>query len=243
MRFGPCDEVVYLDTGTGVPENRDYVRDLCDRFGWSFRAMETPESYEELVLEHGFPGPSRHFIMYQRLKERQLCTLAAETNGYLHLWTGIRRFESDRRMRHVEPETERGNGRWYWRAPLCEWIDREPAEYIETFDLPENPLWDTLGRSGDCFCGCYGSPEELIDLRAVGADDLADDLRSLEEQARDAGHTDEKFRWAWGGMTDAEQRAERAEGRDMTLCSACGGGYPTATDGGQNGSQAGDGDG
>ena len=87
-----------------------------------------------------------------------------------------------------------------------------------------------------------GDQPEIATEILVGADDLADDLRSLEEQARDAGHTDEKCRWAWTGMTEAEQRAERAEGRDMTLCSACGGDYPTATDGGRNGSQAGDGD-
>jgi hypothetical protein len=68
---------------------------------------------------------------------------------------------------------------------------------------------------------------------AVGADDLADRLRHLETQVQNAGHTDEKGRWAWGGMSDAEQRAERADGRDMTLCSSCGMDVP-ATDGGRD---------
>lgn len=239
MRFGPCELVVYLDTGTGAPENLEYIRRLCDRFDWPLRVMETPESYEDLVVENGFPGPSRHFIMYQRLKERQLCQLAAETDRELHLWTGIRRHESDRRMRHVEPESERGNGRWFWRAPLCDWHDREPERYISRFRLPRNPLWDTLGRSGDCFCGCFGSPEELLDLRAIGSDDLADDIRELEELAQSAGHADEKSRWAWGGMTGVEQRAERADGRDMTLCSSCGVDYPIA-DGGTADSEVSD---
>jgi len=232
MRWGPCEEVVYLDTGTGIPENREYVEDLCEHFGWSFRVMETPESYEELVREHGFPGPSRHFIMYQRLKERQLCTLAAETGGDLHLWTGIRRFESDRRMSHVTPESERGDGRWYWRAPLCEWHDGEPEDYITRFNLPRNPLWSTLGRSGDCYCGCYGNREELLDLRAVGADDRADFLESLEDELTDI-RDDEKCRWAWASLSDQDQRAVRAEQDDaqMALCSSCG---VPQTDGGEN---------
>jgi len=219
MQFGPCEEVVYLDTGTGVPENEVFVRDYCDHFDWPLRVMETPESYRERVEEHGFPGPSRHFIMYQRLKERQLCTLAAETDGELHLWTGIRRFESDRRMRHVEPESERGNGRWYWRAPLCNWPDDRPEAYIQQFDLPQNPLWDTLGRSGDCFCGCFGTPEEIFDLRAVGADGLADFLRDLETVAEDAGFSGERARWA-GHAYEKHDWAEEDE-MQATLCSAC----------------------
>jgi 3'-phosphoadenosine 5'-phosphosulfate sulfotransferase (PAPS reductase)/FAD synthetase len=220
MRFGPCEQVVYLDTGTGVPANREYVRDLCNRFDWPLRVMETPESYAAQVREHGFPGPSRHFIMYQRLKERQLCSLAAEYDRDVHYWTGIRRMESDRRMRHVEPESERGNGRWFWRAPLCNWPDGGPEEYVHRFDLPRNSLWDTLGRSGDCFCGCFGSPEELLDLRAVGADGLADWLRDLEAEAEAEGHEGERARWA-GHAYEKHDWAAEDDGQ-LTLCSSCG---------------------
>lgn len=216
MVFGPAEQVVYLDTGTGLQDNVDYVRDLCQQFGWPIRVIETPESYEELVADHGYPGPSRHFIMYQRLKERQLCTLAAETDGDLHLWTGIRRAESDRRMRHVEAETERGDGRWYWRAPLCDWPNGRPMEYIEQFDLLKNPLWESIGRSGDCFCGCFGDRAELIDLAAAGFEEHANWLDSIEtpdgcprEQQRWAGYNWEKHDWA----ADDELQT--------TLCSSC----------------------
>jgi len=221
VRFGPADLLVYLDTGTGLTENREYVETLADALGVQLWTLRTEESYAELVREHGFPGPSRHFLMYQRLKERQLCKLAAVTGDDLHLWTGIRRFESDRRMSHVEPEGERGNGRWYWHAPLCDWHDGDPEEYITRFDLPRNPLWETLGRSGDCYCGAYGNREELLDLRAVGADDRADSLESLESET-DTGT--EKDLWAWASLAEFEQRAARAEADDgqTTLCSTCG---------------------
>jgi len=75
------------------------------------------------------------------------------------------------------------------------------------------------GRSGDCFCGCFGSPEEKIDLEAAGHVDHADWLRNLE---RDADADDERGRWAWGALTDAEARAERIDAGQMTLCSTCG---------------------
>lgn len=220
VRYGPADLLVYLDTGTGITANREYVEDLADHLGVQLWTLRTGEDYGELVREHGFPGPSRHFLMYQRLKERQLCKLAATTAGDLHLWTGIRRMESARRMRHVEPEGERGDGRWYWHAPLCEWPDSRVPEYIEEMGLPENPLWDTLGRSGDCYCGCYGTREELLDLRAVGADGRADALRNLETDVSEE-RGDEKGRWAWASMSPAEQRAERVDDAQTTLCSTC----------------------
>jgi len=152
MVFGPCEEVVYLNTGTGpgdgaVSANGEWVREWCESNGWPFRSMETPEDYAEKVAENGYPGPSRHFMMFQKLKDRQLCQLATETDGDLYCWTGIRRMESERRMRHVEPEGERSGGRWFWRAPLVDWPDERVDEYRDRFDLPVSPVSEAIGRS------------------------------------------------------------------------------------------------
>jgi phosphoadenosine phosphosulfate reductase len=181
--FGPAERVVYLDTGTGpgdgaVYENGAWVRDWCEDNGWSVEIRPTPESYRDIVAEHGYPGPSRHFLLYQRLKDRQLCAIASETAGDCTFWTGIRRRESDRRMRHVEPDGERHGGRWYWRAPLAHWTDDRVRQYRETFDLPVSPVSEVIGRSADCFCGCFGDPMELLDLEVAGYPAHADWLRT-----------------------------------------------------------------
>lgn len=218
VRFGPADILVYLDTGTGLDANREWCETLADHLDTQLWTLRTNEDYAELVRENGFPGPSRHFLMYQRLKERQLCKLAAVTGGDLHLWTGIRRQESDRRMRHVDPEGERGDGRWFWHAPLCDFPDHRVPDYLEAFDLPRNPLWETLGRSGDCYCGCYGTREELLDLRAVGGDDVAEWLETLEAEVADDQR--EHGRWAWASMDKADWA--EADDDQLTLCSACG---------------------
>lgn len=229
VRWGPADVIVYLDTGTGAVENREYVEQLADRLGVQCWTLRTHERYEDVVREHGFPGPSRHGILYRKLKERQIQKLAAFTDGDLHCWTGVRALESDRRMRTVAPEGEHDAGRWYWHAPLHDWTQAERDEYLERFDLPENSLWDTLGRSADCWCGCFGTPEELIDAEAAGCDDLVRSLRSLEDEV---DRDDEKDRWAWGGLSDVEQRVERLDGDQVTLCSTCS--LPdVATDGGE----------
>lgn len=236
VRFGPAELVVHLDTATAPlwvdraqRENRDYLRELCDEFGWELSILRTPESYPELIRDDGFPGPAYHLKMYNRLKDRQLCSLASRTTGDLHCWTGLRAGESDRRLRLAEPEGERGDGRWYWRSPLVDWPDDRVDEYIRTFDLPENPLWTgPLGsRSVDCWCGAFATREELLDLKAAGYDAHAEWILGFEEEMvgaekypRNHESSRERERWAGGSMDKTDFAA--AEEAQVTLCSSCG---------------------
>lgn len=219
---GPCDLLVYLDTRTGTEENKRYLERFADSLGAQLWTLRTHIGYGQRVRDGGFPGPSRHSIMYRSLKERQIQKLATVCDGYgnasdLYLWTGVSRHESDRRMPVVSPVQEAE--RWTWVAPCHDWRKERFDEYLREHEIPENPLWDTLGRSGDCFCGCFGNPEELIDAEAAGCERLVSHIRELEETV---DRDDEKGTWAWGGLSSVELRAERAEDRDMTLCSSCG---------------------
>jgi 3'-phosphoadenosine 5'-phosphosulfate sulfotransferase (PAPS reductase)/FAD synthetase len=71
--------VVHINTGIGIEETRQFVRDTCQREGWELLELHPPETYESLVVEHGFPGPAHHYKMYQRLKERCLRQLLRMT--------------------------------------------------------------------------------------------------------------------------------------------------------------------
>lgn len=237
VRWGHCDLLVYLDTGTGVERNRRYVERLADWMGVQLWTIRTNVNYGERVREHGFPGPSRHSIMYRSLKERQIQKLAAVAGDDLHCWTGVRYQESERRMRNVQPESEAAGGRWYWHAPIADWSKDECRAYIKRFEVPCNPLWDELGRSGDCYCGCFATPEEKIDTLAADCPGRVAYLDALEEQSTQGDETDV---WAWGGLTAPEQRAVRAgqDDEQMLLCSTCGSqDYPLKTDGGDNDSE------
>lgn len=234
------DLLVYLDTGTGLDENREYIEELADHLGLQLWTLRTGEQYEEKVREHGFPGPSRHGIMYRSLKERQLDKLATIVNGRgnaanLHLWTGVRQRESDRRMANVEPVQEAD--RWTWHAPIYDWTKAKCKIHIEENGIPENPIWKALGRSGDCFCGCFGNPAEKIDLRAAGYEDHAEWIETLEETAREVlDIPDERTVWGWGALSESEQRAVAAEldPSQMPLCAHCGPGLVPAADGGNS---------
>lgn len=225
---GPADLLVYLDTRTGLDKNREYIERYADQLGVQLWTLRTNESYEEKVQKNGFPGPAQHLTQYTSLKERQIGRLATMSSGRgsssdLHVWTGVRSDESERRMENVEPESD--GPRWVWHAPIHDWSKADCREYLDRHDLPQNPLWDTLGRSGDCFCGCFGAPEEKLDLRAAGCEGHAEWIEDLEQRVN-LDQKQERETWAWGALDDDEQKRERAENDDaqMLLCSTCGAG-------------------
>lgn len=233
---GPADIAVYLDTGTGLQSNREYCEAWSDSVGVQLWTLRTQESYEERVKESAFPGPSQHQLYYTALKERQIERLATFASGRgtksdLHLWTGVRSAESQRRMEYVEPEKE--GDRWTWHAPIHNWTKADCRAYLDAHDIPRNDLWDTLGRSGDCWCGCFGSPEEKLDLRAAGETQHAKWLDELECQVQ-ADEKHERETWGWGGLDADEQARARAINDDaqMLLCSDCG--LPSVTQDGED---------
>lgn len=210
--------VVYLDTGTGLAAQREYVESVCDRYGWQLWTLRTHESYEELVMEHGFPGPGHHGKMYNRLKRRQLERLAARV-GNPHFYTGVRAAESTNRMENMERVEEEPEGKWTWHAPIYDWEDEAVWEYIEREGIPENPQWRSGGRAADCFCGAYASREELLELRA----DHPLKARWIDELEARVDRDDKRGLWGWGGSDETALRAALAEADDaqMTLCSSC----------------------
>jgi len=228
MTFGPAEEVVFLHTRTDPPDAHsaidatiDWLREWCDSNGWPFRVAEAPQQFDEITEEYGAPTSAIHGLMYRRLKDRAIDAVRKDVDGELHCWTGIRRFESEKRLLVAEPEGERGDGRWYWHAPLVNWPDERVQDYLDTWDLEPAPVVETIDRSADCWCGCFGDPNELIDLEAAGFEAHADWLRNLptpddcpRERQEWAGSNWEKHDWA-----DDDKR-------QTTLCSSCGAAMP-----------------
>jgi 3'-phosphoadenosine 5'-phosphosulfate sulfotransferase (PAPS reductase)/FAD synthetase len=236
MRFGPAEFVVYLDTTTGNRRNLEFVRRFCDEFGWHLAVWRTNYNYGDLIEEYGFPGPSWHQRMYAYLKERQLAFHARRYAGDIHYWTGVYRRESEQRMGRVVAEAEGKDAVWTWRSPCAEWTDAEFARYHDRFRLPTNPLWSTLGRSGDCWCGAFANREELLDDEIVEADHAAW-LRDLEaDLSADSGGFDDERReeWAWHDDDPSAWAVDEVrDGEQGMLCSHCGEYADLLADGGQ----------
>jgi len=187
MSAGDADAVLYLNTNTGLSENLEYVIDVCRRFGWPLRIETSPVSLVELAMKFQFPGSGYHTVAYAYLKERQLSSIAGEYGGVPEFITGVRKHESDRRMKNVPDEyrSEGKGGRWVWVQPIRDWRDDDVTDYRNNHDLPRNPIAAKIHRSGDCYCGAFAHRDELlIDLRAHGFDCHATYLLAVEARVQ-----------------------------------------------------------
>lgn len=240
MTAGYTDTVLHIDTGIGIPETREYVERVCEEQGWPLVVVSSDFEYEEIVREHGFPGPGVHIIMYSKLKERALRKVARWHDEKPHFYTGVRRAESDRRFRNLD-EKVKEDSQWVWHAPILYHTQEDVDQWIDTAGLPRSPVKETFHHSGECLCGAFGNRTEELVLLEAHYPKTADRIKELEEQVREErGADDPRSFWAHGDMSDQDLRALLAEYDDaqMMLCASCSGqDYPLKTDGGNDDSE------
>lgn len=213
--------MVHINTGIGIDETRQFVRDTCERKGWPLLEYHPPVSYRDIVLQHGFPGPGGHFFAYTRLKERAMRQLTREHKvkrmDKIMLITGVRSQESVRRMRHVD--TIQKEGARIWVAPIHDWAKAECAAFIELKGMPRNQVVDTMHMSGECMCGSFSKPGEMQDLE-LWYPKLAAEIHALEEEVKAKGIA----ACVWGQrppkMTAAEAARQRID-LSLPMCTSC----------------------
>ena len=210
---------VHINTGIGIEQTRDYVRQTCKNFGWpllEYRSADYTQNYEELVLERGFPGPFHHRKMYNRLKERSLAALTREhkTKRFDRILcvTGVRREESTRRM--ATSQTINREGARVWAAPLIDWTTTTKNEYMLTHNLPRNEVVDILHMSGECLCGAFAKPGELEEIGLWFPEEYRY-IKDLEQRVKERGLPCE-----WGKRPPKATPVDQMQA-DLPLCVAC----------------------
>lgn len=217
---------VHLDTGIKVPEVETHAQAVCDHFGLKlliYRASDNqrpegnpePMDYDNMVIKHGFPGPSQHVIMYRYLKERSIRRLAKDHKvkfrDNIMLISGVRKAESKNRMAYAQ-EVQKVKSQ-VWVAPLLNWEDEDMKLYRVNYDLPISPVSKKLGMSGECLCGAYAHKGELERLR-YHYPDVAKRLDDLKKKAGCPWHWDEH-------PPKGLSREERYKVDFMPLCTGC----------------------
>lgn len=212
------DDVVHINTGIGIEATRQFVRDLCSKHNKNLieKCPPSGSTYEELILEMGFPGPNMHYLMYNRLKERALRQVQKEhvlrpRTDIVQFFSGVRYSESSRRAKTTDDIMK--NGSAVWVAPLAHWSNENMARYREKYGLPVNPVSANLHISGECLCGCFARPDELEQIRFFYPD-TADYIESLQEKVKSAG----KEKCIWGDGVRKSKKYIKSSG---TLCSSC----------------------
>lgn len=151
---GRYDAVVHVNTGTGIPETTQHVRDVGAAWGNELHELSPKNSYEDLVLGKviastgpnagkravwkGFPGPAGHKVFYRHLKDEALMRFRreflgdqtrlsrAERRRIINLG-GMRWAETERRFRNAEAID--ADGSIVWVSPLVHWTDAHMREY------------------------------------------------------------------------------------------------------------------
>lgn len=186
-------EVVHINTGIGIEQTRDFVRDTCREQGWpliELHADREQQTYGYIVRKYGFPGPAGHPYMYRRLKERKIERLVREAkaghprSARVMLVTGARRQESQRRMLHAD--FQRRRGAQAWMAPLEYWSKADCNTYLAEHDLRRNEVVDLMHMSGECLCGAYARPDEMRELETWFPDTAAH-IHRLEREVEELG--------------------------------------------------------
>jgi len=223
--FSGC---VHINTGIGIEETREFVRETCKQFGWPLKEYHPPKSYEEIILENGFPGPAQHWRMYIQLKERCFRQLKREhnprTRKKLGFVSGVRAQESTRRMVNTGKENWSVQGREVWINPIIDWSSTDKNTYINEHNLPRNQVTENLCMSGECLCGAFAKPGELDEIR-YWYPKAADEIDRIAEKVKEAGK-----HCVWGTRPPKSGAKERKT-PSLPLCTSCEYKYEASIDG------------
>lgn len=161
--------ILHLDTTIRIPEVGEWVHDRARQLGIPLKEYRAPVPYDDIVMQHGFPGPAQHTTMYARLKQRGIRRFLAEHKTHIKdrvmLVTDVRKSESKIRMGTVQ-EIQR-EGCLLWVAPLTNWTDEHKAAHMAGNGLKPNPISAQMCISGECMCGAMAGPSELAEVKVV----------------------------------------------------------------------------
>jgi len=205
---------IHANTGIGIEQTRQFVRDTCAE--WELPLIEVHgESYRDMVLERGFPGPAMHWKCYTRLKERALdkarheLGIANKRKVCALFLAGRRREESTRRK---GIELHERDGTVIWASPLANWTKQDLNTYRAMYrGCPTNLVSELLHMSGECLCGAFAHPGELDEI-GMWFPAVKAEIEALQDEVRAAGHVEPLCTWGHG---------EGRRSRSGRLCSSC----------------------
>ncbi len=234
------DGIVHVNTGIGIPETREFVRQRARDLGLDYYEVGRPEpngggheyryqteEYDYWVQERGFPGPAAHFYQYTNLKEKPLQRFFNDyhvAKDDLTLVSGVRQHESDRRMENVAASGVDEFLGIETVSPLTEFRGIDVRRYRRALDLPMNPVVEKLEMSGECLCGAFSDRGERRMIKlfypAVHRRLLCLEAKVAASASLEDGPDGQYTRWGHSQYRDRERDA-MDDDNQMLLCSSC----------------------
>lgn len=225
------DFVIHGNTGCGIPETSQFVRETYGRMG-EFVEASAGTAYEDYVMRKGFFGKGRgaHGFAYRVLKATPFRKAISanirrgQRDVRVMLLNGARKDESTNREKNLKvtrPDPAAPNNLWV--NIIHDFTQSDRDRYLESRSTPINPVARQLCRSGECMCGTMQSNEERIEA-AIIYPKWGQWLTDLEYAAR------AKHGFGWG---DAFPRQHERDQLDLfqPMCTDCLAQQPTQPEG------------
>jgi len=197
----PIDYICHINTGTGIQETTDFVRDYYANEEPEYIEPQAGNAYEEYVKRKGFFGRGMiaHTYAYHVLKKSPLYKSLSKhirkgkRGVKILLLNGARNNESKNRKINLpdvynQDPSQKGN---IWVNIIHHWSDEDCKRYLSDRDVPINPVTKKMCRSGECMCGTMQSDEDRIEASLLYPE-WGEWLDSLEQEVI------EDYPWKWG---------------------------------------------
>lgn len=185
------DLVIHGNTRCGISETSQFVRERYGVMG-DFAEADAGTAYEDYVLRKGFfgKGIAAHGFSYRVLKAAPFRKAVSKhirqgkRGVRILLLNGARKDESENRQKHLQTfradPASPGN---IWVNIIHDWSQDDRDEYLESREVPVNPVAKALCRSGECMCGTMQTKAERTEA-AVLYPEWGKWLDELEAEAR-----------------------------------------------------------
>lgn len=179
-----------IDTGLAADGWREYVQGYAEEQEWDLRIIQNPNLhwYANWVKKNGFPYTlAIHKILFQKLKEdAYLAFMKLIKPQWFHrvlFASGIRAEESEERAKYNPVNQAPRGGAAVFANPIFYWTQTERTRYMLENGLPmDNPFYELLGGSGDCYCNWHGY--NRIEQLEQKCPELGAKIRPLHEECR-----------------------------------------------------------
>lgn len=155
---------VHADTTVGIPDNLDYISQICERLRVPLVIVKPKVDYFTLAKKKGLPRFRARWCCGE-LKVKPLASYFSEVEDEKIVFDGIRGEESKIRSAMTKLS-------WHKRFschifhPILEWSANDVLNYLSYLGLPQNPLYGKgFRRACECWCGVFKGVNEFKLLR------------------------------------------------------------------------------
>jgi len=156
--------VVFVDTTVMVPETVEFVKDVCNQFGWPLKILRPDPDFWTLAEKWGCPTMHRRWCCYN-LKLKPIFDFVKSLRPIRAMVTGLRRDESERRKSLPQIFYRKMISAWSF-APIIDWNEKDVLDYMEKNNLPMPPHYKK-GIKETCVCGVFANLKQMIIVKAL----------------------------------------------------------------------------